>query len=205
MPNVYAPSGIQISRPYDGRAPNFGAPSAVILSTYATRINAGDPVFLATDGTIRLYVAGGTTIHGIFNGCRYFDPVQQKTMFNMVWPGVSLGAGQYVEAYVDQDPMVTFRAQVNGGPAVLANIGLNADIVAGSSGQVTANNRSICGISPTFANTATLPFRVVGIIGYPGPSVSPGGPFVGYDATQANNWVEFTLNTSDITTRTGQA
>lgn len=205
--NTYAPSGFQSGRPYDGRAPNFGAPNAVILSTYATRINEGDPVFLATDGTIRLYVAAGTTVHGIFHGCKYWDPVRQQLTFSQCWPGVSLGAGYYVEAYVDNDPMMTFRVQTQGAAAVTqAQVGLNADIVGASSGAVTQNNRSVCALNQaTIANTATFPFRIVGIVGYPttliaGPAVIPS-----YDPTGANNWVEVTMNTSDITTRTGQS
>lgn len=208
MPNnTWAPSGFQSGRPYESSPTVFGAPNAVILSTYATRINEGDPVFLATDGTIRLYVAGGTTVHGIFHGCKYWDPVRQQTMFSQVWPGVSLGAGYYVEAYCDIDPTLTFRVQTQNATAITqAQVGLNADIVAASSGVVTANNRSVCGLNgATIANTATFPFRIVGIVGYPTTLVSGPAIIPSYDPTGANNWVEVVMNTSDLTTRTGQS
>lgn len=207
MPNVFAPSGFMAGRAYDARATNWGAPVCYILSTYATKIGFGDPVFLASDGTIRLYVAAGTTVHGIFRGCKYYDPVQQKVTFSQQWPGVSLGAGGTVEAYVDNDPMLTFRVQTSGAAAVTqAQIGLNADIVGSSSGAPTAAGISTCALNQaTIANTATFPFRIVGIVGY--PSVLQSGPAINaqYDPTQSNNWVEVVMNTSDITTRTGQA
>jgi hypothetical protein len=85
-------------------------------------------------------------------------------------------------------------------------VGLNIDIVAASSGAPNAAGISTCGLNAaTIANTATFPFRIVGIVGYPNPLVSPGGPFPGYDASQNNNWVEVIMNTNDQTTRTGQS
>lgn len=208
MANLYAPSGFQAGRPWDGRAPNFGAPAGVIAYNYASKIAEGDPVFQFTDGTIRLYVAGGTTIRGIFRGCKYYDPVTQRTQFYPQWPApTTLPTNAYVEAYVDNDPLYTFRCQVQGGPVTQANVGQNIDIVAASSGAPNWAGRSVCGLNfGAIGNGATLPFRIVSVVGYPGNLLAgPSGPNALYDPTQANNWVEVTLNTSDITTRTGQA
>ena len=205
--NVLAPSGFQSGRPYDGRAPNWGAPTAFIAYNYATKIANGDPVMLFTDGTIRLYAAAGTTVHGIFRGCKYYDPVTQRLQILPQWPAPSgLLSTQVVEAYVDSDPMTTFRVQVSGGPITQTSVGLNADIAAGTSGVPNANGNSVCALSATTAVTATLPFRIVSVIGYPSLLVSgPAGPNANYDPAGANNWVEVLMNTSDIMTRTGQA
>jgi hypothetical protein len=207
MPNPYAPSGFQSGRPYDGRAPTWGSPTAYILWNYATQIANGDPVFLASDGTMRLYVAGGTTVHGIFRGCKYYDPNTQRTQFQPAWRAPTLLSGSIVEAFVDSSENDTYRCQTQGAsPVTQAQVGLNIDLVAASSGTPTLAGMSVAALNQaTIANTATFPFRIVGIVGYPNPLASPGGPFPGYDATQSNNWVEVIMNTNDQTTRTGQA
>lgn len=207
MPNVYAPSGFLSGRPYEGRQPNFAMRPNVILYNYATKIAQNDPVFLATDGTIRLYAAAGTTFHGIFRGCRYFDPPQGKTMFYNQWTAPTyLASTTYVEALVDIDPWSTLICQAQGGPLGQANIGQNVDIVGGTSGQPTGAGISTCALNAAApANTATLPFRIVGIVGW--PNVFTGMPAMNpaYDPTQSNQFLEVLPNTSDITTRTGQA
>lgn len=207
MPNVLAPIGLMSGRPYDSRPSNFGGPRAFIALNYATKIANGDPVYLANDGTIRLYAAGGGTVHGVFRGCKYFDPAGQKVTWNNQWPGLTgMTAGTLVEAYIENDPMMAFQAQVSGGPATQAMVGQNIDITAGSSGAPTLAGMSTCSLNiASVANTNTLPFRIVGIVGYPsvlqsGPAISPS-----YDPAQSNNWVEVVMNTADITTRTGQA
>jgi hypothetical protein len=207
MPNQNAPSGFQSGRPFDARAPNWGSPIAYIMWNYATQIAAGDPVFLAPDGTMRLVVAGGTTVHGIFRGCKYYDPGQQRTSWFSAWRAPTLLANTIVEAFVDSAENDTFRCQTVGAAAVTqAQVGLNIDLVGGSSGTPNAAGISTAALNQaTIAATATFPFRIVGIVGYPNPLSSPGGPYPGYDATLQYNWVEVMMNTYDQTTRTGQA
>jgi hypothetical protein len=87
-----------------------------------------------------------------------------------------------------------------------AQVGLNIDLVGGSTGTPNAAGISTAALNQaTIAATATFPFRIVGIVGYPNPLASPGGPYPGYDATLQYNWVEVMMNTYDQTTRTGQA
>ena len=207
MPNANAPSGFQSGRPYDGRAPTWGSPVSYILWNYATPIAYGDPVFLATDGTIRVVPQGGTTVHGIFRGCKYYDPTQQRTQWYPAWRAPVLNSSLIVEAYVDSSENDTFRCQTVGAAAVTqAQVGLNIDIVAASSGAPNAAGMSVCALNQaTIANTATFPFRIVGIVGYPSVLASPGGPYPGYDPTLPYNWVEVIMNTNDQTTRTGQS
>lgn len=204
--NVAAPSGFQTLRRYDGAVPNFGAREEIIAFNYGSRINFGDPVFRANDGTIRLYAAAGTTIHGIFRGCRYLDPGTLKTEYYPAWRTPTLPSTTTVWAMVDQDPNMTFQCQQIGTALTNANIGMNIDITTGSSGSTTnLSGISTCSLNgASAANTATLPFRIVGIIGLSGGLVTP-AINAAYIATNDNNWIEVVMNTDDLSTRTGQA
>lgn len=197
--NVLAPSGFQSGRLYGSGAPNYAIRTAKIAYNYGTQIADGDPVYLYTDGTIRLFANGGTTIHGIFRGCKYVDPGLQRVQWYPAWRAPTLAADTNVVAEIEVDPEMTFRAQVNGAAITQASIGLNIDITASTSGQPTTAGMSVCSLlSSSAAASATLPFRIVGIVTAPAINRL-------YNETYDNNWVEVTMNTSDITTRTGQA
>lgn len=203
--NVAAPSGFATLRRYDGASPNYGSREEVIAYNYTTRINYGDPVFRHTDGTIRLYAAAGTTVHGIFRGCRYLDPGTLKTEYYPAWRGPTLPSTTVVFAMVDQDPFMTYMAQVAGTALTQSAIGQNMDITAATSGTSTSlAGMSTCSLSGTAANTATLPFRIVGIIGLTGGQVTP-AINAAYVGTNDNQWLEVMMNTPDSSTRTGQA
>lgn len=198
--NAAAPSGFQTARRYDGAAPNGATREMVILYNYSSKIAYGDPVFLASDGTIRLYAAAGTTVHGIFRGCRYLDPTAQRTVYQPAWLAPTLASTTVVTALVDMDPMLTFECQMVGTALTQSSIGLNMDITASSSGAPNLAGMSICSLSGTAAATATLPFRIVGIV--PSPAINPA-----YNSANDNQWLEVMMNTADVSagTRTGQA
>ncbi|GEM_PF-2338378 len=200
MANILAPGGFSNSRLLKGSAPNYATRDAYIAYNYGTKIAYGDPVFLNSSGNIQLYVKGGTTIHGIFRGCNYLDPSSRRVQWYNSWmaPG-GVASTTVVEAKVDIDPDMVFICQVSGGPVTQADVGLNIDILANSSGNPTYAGMSVCALdAATIASTATLPFRIVGLVGEP-------GFVVGYNPAAANNLVQVVMNTSDITTRTGQS
>jgi hypothetical protein len=203
--NAAAPSGFQTLRRYDGAAPNYGAREEVIAYNYGTRINYGDPVFRFTDGTIRLYAAAGTTIHGIFRGCRYLDPGTLKTEFYPAWRTPTLPSTTTVFAVVEQDPFMTFMCQAIGTALTQSALGQNMDITAASSGTSTSlAGLSTCSLSGTAANTNTLPFRLLSIIGLTGGLATP-AVNAAYNPLNDNQWLEVMMNTPDYSTRTGQA
>lgn len=196
--NVAAPSGFQTLGRYDGAAPNYAMREVFIAYNYGSKIAYGDPVFLYTDGTIRLYAAAGTTIHGIFRGCRYLDPGTKKTEFYPFWNIPTLASTTTVYALVDDDPNLEFMAQAVGTALTQSAIGQNMDITSSTSGAPNYAGISTCSLSGTAATTATLPFRITGIIR--APAINPG-----YIDTNDNQWLKVKMNTSDQTTRTGQA
>jgi len=207
--NTYAPSGFHEVRLWTGSVPNFAVNGRQLAYNYGSNIAYGDPVFLATTGTLNLYVAAGTSIDGIAYGVDYFDPNNILSgMFHPAWLQPTLTSTTLVSVKVNTDPNMIFAAQANGTALTATAIGQNIDIKSGSSGTpVTTSGISQCGLDAANVHTtATLPFRIVGIFGVT-PGFSPGLPCINssYVGTNDNQWLAVTMNTSDFTTRTGQA
>lgn len=198
--NTYAPFGFRESRLYGAAPSNYAMQATQIAYNNSNKIAFGDPVKLLSTGYIDVMTVSGSTIHGIFLGCEYYDPVLQNFQFLKSWPAPgTLTSSQTVSAHVAVDPLMRLQVQVNGGPVVQGNVGNNIDIFSGSSGNPSAAGISQCAVDfSTIASTSTLPFRIVGIVqngGYNGTSwYAPGN---------TNNIVEVVMNTSDITSRTG--
>jgi hypothetical protein len=206
---TYAPFGFRDAKLWTGSVPNYAVNGRSLAFNYGSQIAKGDPVFLNTSGNIVLYAKAGTTIDGIADGFDYFDPNNILSgAFHPAWTAPTLPTGTNVVGKVITDPNMVFLVQGNGAAQTEAVIGLNCDIVSGSSGTpVSGSGISQCGIDvTTIANTNTLPFRIVGILGItPGFGSQGLGVNQQYSATSANQIFAVTMNTSDMTTRTGQS
>lgn len=209
MANTYSPFGFLEARLFTGSVPNYAINSRSLAYNYGSSIAKGDPVYLNTSGNIVLYAVGGTTIDGIAYGFDYFDPNNILSgAFHPAWNAPTLASGTSVSGKIQTDPNMVFIAQANGAALTEASVGLNIDIVSGSSGTPTSGSgMSVCGLDATNVhNTNTLPFRIVGILGItPGWSTQGFNVAAGYVATAANQYLAVTMNTQDMTTRTGQA
>lgn len=206
---TYAPFGFRPARLFNASAPNYALNARNIAYNYGSQIAMFDPVFLNTSGNAALFVKGGTTIDGIAVGFDWFDPNNiMSGAFHPAWNAPTLTSGTAVLAKVVTDPNMVFLVQGNGAAQVQAVVGLNCDLYSGSSGTpVSGSGMSQAAIDvTTIANTNTLPFRIVGILG-----ITPGWGTQGltavqqYAPTTANQIFAVTLNTQDMTTRTGQA
>jgi hypothetical protein len=209
--NVLAPFGFRPARLFNASVPNYAITPRSLAYNYASQIAQFDPVYLYTTGNIQLYAAGGTTIDGIAIGFDWFDPNNILSgSFHNAWTAPTLASTVTPSAKVITDPNMVFIAQVhgNGTPLTESSVGLNIDIYSGSSGTPTSGSGlSVCALDGgNIHTTNTLPFRIVGILG-----ITPGWGTVGlnvangYVPTNDNQYVAVTMNTQDMTTRTGQA
>jgi hypothetical protein len=205
--NTYAPSGFHEARLWTGSSPNYATNLRQLAWNYSSSIAFGDPVYLNSSGQVVLYAVGGTTIDGIACGFQYFDPNNILSgNFHPAWLAPTLTSSVAVACKVITDPNMVFFAQANGALLTEASVGLNIDIYTGSSGTpVTGSGMSQCALDAGNVHaTATLPFRIVGIIG-----ITPGfeTPAINssYTSANTNQWLAVTMNTQDMTTRTGQA
>lgn len=205
--NTLAPSGFHEARLWTGSVPNYASNNRQLPYNYSSSIGRGDPVYLTTSGVLALYVVGGTTIDGIAYGFNYFDPNNILSgAFHPAWTAPSLPSTTVVHGKVMTDPNMVLYCQARGTALTATAVGQNIDIYTGTSGQpVTGSGNSVCALDAGNVHvTNTLPFRIVGILGltagFGGVQVSPA-----YVSTNDNQWLAVTMNTQDMTTRTGQA
>jgi hypothetical protein len=166
MANTNAPFGF---RQYSG---NGSAPTyeqvAVQIAYNATNIFFGDPVEPDANGYV--IQGDGTTaaagIAGIFIGCTYLSVSQKRVIWSNYWPGSDVASTSVVTGYIVNDPNARFLVQTGSTGATQSTINLNVPYVTGSGN--TANGISAATVDVANADvTATLPFRVVGLVTQP--------------------------------------
>ena len=172
MANVSAPFGF---RQYQGTgsAPTYEQVAALVAYN-ASAIYYGDPVTWQSDGTVARAASTGATpaalgIAGIFQGCQYLSVVQKRTVWSNYWAGSDVASGNYVTAYIVNDPNAKFVAQSDATGLAIADINSTIGFVIGSGN--TANGLSGAYLDTTTLNTSTYnvyaPFKVVGIVNDP--------------------------------------
>jgi len=168
MANANTPFGFQQYQG-NGSAPTYEQ-VPVTIAYNASAIYYGDPVEPDANGLI---VQGdGTTgnagIAGIFVGCKYLSVSQKRTVWSNYWPGSDVASGNSVEGYIVNDPNAKFVVQSDATGIVQGDVNLNIGYAIGTGNA----NTGISGAYATgAATTATLPFRIVGLLTQP-----PGAP-----------------------------
>lgn len=184
MANTQAPFGFSQYRG-TGSAPTYEQVEMAIASNNATPIFSGDAVVPVTGpatGYITKATAGTVALAGIFVGCKYLSVSQKRTVWSNYWPGSD--ANGDVTAYVINDPNAQFVVQAGSTVVGFNKIGQNIQLNVGTGN--TANGLSGMYVENP-ATTATLPFRVTGIVTSP-PGVN------GTDATSGFNLVIVQFN-----------
>jgi hypothetical protein len=193
MANSNTPFGF---RQYSGTgsAPTYEQ-VAVQIAYNATNIFFGDPV--EPDANGQVVQGDGTTaaagIAGIFVGCKYLSVSQKRTVWSNYWPGSDVASTQTVEGYIINDPNAKFLVQSDGTGVAQTDVGATVAYTIGTGN--TANGISgayLSGIGPT---TATLPFRIVGLVTNPPGSAGT--------ASGAYNWVIVAFNNVTTKNQTG--
>lgn len=196
MANTNAPFGF---RQYSGTgsAPTYEQNVRYIASNNTTAIFFGDAVIPLSTGYIAQATASTVRIEGIFAGCKYVSTSQKRTVWSNYWPGSD--ANGDVEAYIIDDPNAKFVVQSSdsGGtdPVSFANIGEYINLAVGTGNTATGISGMTVNVD-TLATTATLPFRIVGLVQNP-----PGAD--GTDITSEYNQVIVAFN--NASTRTNGA
>ena len=167
MANTNAPFGFRQYRGL-GSAPTYEQSVRLIKSDNTTAVYFGDPVSNLNTGYITRATAGTAQVSGVFAGCKYLSTSQKRTVWSNYWPGSDVASSNTVEGYIINDPNAKFVVQSDGTGIVAGDVNLNIGYDLG-----TGNTNT--GISGAFAtgaaNTATLPFRIVGLLTQP-----PGSP-----------------------------
>lgn len=196
MANTFAPFGFAQSSGL-GSAPTYEMKTRLIALT-ATAIYLNDPVTSQSDGTIAQSAPGTTQIAGIFAGCSYISAATGQRTWSKYWPGSgSALANTVVSALIIDDPNAQFIVQSgNAGTAVTeADVGANINFAIGTGSALTGFSGAYAN-QATIAVTATLPFRIRGLITNP-----PGAN--GTDSASNGNWIVVGFNNVDTKSLTG--
>ena len=192
MANSNAPFGFR-QWSGTGSAPTYEQ-VAVPLQYNAGAIYFGDPVVALADGTYAQASSNSAAngVGGIFVGCKYLSVSQKRTVWSNYWPGSDVASGNYVEAYIVNDPNAKFVVQSDSTGITLAGLNANIGFAIGSGN--TANGISGAYVdSSTLNTTNTLPFRVISLVLDP-PGSNGTQTVAGGYASGAYNWVVVAFN-----------
>jgi hypothetical protein len=179
-------------RRIDGSAPNYQLSHYPLAYNNANKIARGDPVLLNASGQIDILAPGTTAIFGIFWGCKFPNPFDSGPPWHPAWLAPSgLNPAAVPVAQIIDDLGMIFEVQSNVASAAVtqASVGSNAQFAG--QGAPSTNGQSTAYISAV-ANTATHPFRIVGL-----------GRNVGNDNTWQFNTIEVVFNFAQRAVTTG--
>lgn len=180
MATTAAPYGLKPVKRADG-LPYAGATSQYLIDPAgeATNIFNGQVVIIGSDGYIAISTATGADLTtnnlggsgvgaiGVFMGCEYVN-AQGQLIFSQYYPsGYAAPSGTKIKAYVVDDPMVLFQAQLDGSGAqtIIGTNTLFAAVQSTSTGS-TATGRSTSALDATVQTTAAA-FRIVAHVSDP--------------------------------------
>lgn len=194
MANTFAPFGFsQYSG--NGSAPTYE--QNVGFCAYNTAaMYYGDPVFQNSDGSIYPTTPGTGILAGVFVGCKYLSVSQKRTVWSNFWGAADVASGNTVEVYVVNDPNARFVAQVGGSSSTglaATDVGANVQFAYGTPNTMSGVSGAYIDITVTPTTTATLPFKVVGLVtSPPGANGTASGAY-NYAVVAFNNVITKTL------------
>ena len=196
MANTFAPFGFsQYSG--TGSAPTYE--QNVGFCAYNTAaMYYGDPVFQNSDGSIYPTTPGTGILAGVFVGCKYLSVSQKRTVWSNFWGAADVASSNTVEVYVVNDPNAKFVAQVGGSTSTglaATDIGANVQFAYGTPNTMSGVSGAYIDITVTPTTTATLPFKVVGLVTSP--------PGANGTASGAYNYAVVAFNNVSTKTLTG--
>lgn len=182
MANTNAPFGMRPLRNVFGSVPTYQQTAYQIVWNNANTFGTGDIVKLSAG-----YVdVAGTTDHpvlGVFVGCEYYDPNQNKILFMPQWRAPVLNSTLTPTAYVIDDPNVVFEVQSSGAAVTIANIGSTAKFTGNGAPNALTGVSTLALDAANIGSTTTYPLMILG------PSQK-----IGVDNTSSYNTVEVKLN-----------
>jgi hypothetical protein len=171
MANVNAPRGLWPIQSASGAPSNYEMVNRNIAYD-AAAIWRGDPVLMLNTGYVSKWVAGSAQrlLFGIFWGCSYLSSSQGKVISSPVWPGADVAStaqetitAQIIPCNIGATAPV-FQVQSDATGVTFADIGLNCEITMAAGNSLTGWSAAF---ASGIADTATLPFNIIGLSGGP--------------------------------------
>ena len=174
MANIQAPFGFR-------RQSGTGASPTFELQTYNMDYNAiatyfGDPLVRQADGTVapiaQTTQSVAQILAGIFAGCEYPSVSQKRPLWSNYFPGNDVASGNFVTAYVVNDPNAQFLCQSDNTTFATftgfsaAGIGANYAYNSGTGNAANGLSGAYV-VTSSGAVTATLAFRLISLVTFP--------------------------------------
>jgi hypothetical protein len=166
-PTVNAPYGLLPVNLIGGQVYAGSTRYFTIASGYNVDMYFGDPVKLASNGTVTKETGTSTANPvGIFMGCTYTNPSTKQKLFYQNWPAGTVASD--AQAIVVDDPDILFKvATVSTGTTVAfygpAIIGENAVLVQ-NQGSNNTGDSAVAIFGGNTATTASFPIRIVDVV-----------------------------------------
>jgi hypothetical protein len=199
--NPFVPNGLSVARSRAGGAATYQNNQCLIKAAYGSNIGRGDLIYKGTGaltGYAVLSALADTGAWGVFGAVYpYYDNTAQQTMHGLNGSYTSnANPSTDIQAWLIDDPFVTFVAQVQGGPWLVTWAGQNINFLAGTNGVPNITGQSTLALdATTIATTNTLPFQIIGTVGVTGGNQDP---------ANINPWIEVRLNTASLLNPTGR-
>jgi hypothetical protein len=161
MPNRDEPNGFTPFRHRGGGVIRAGGPYKVEHG-YTTALYTGDAVILSSGFVVRA-ADNSATILGIFAGCKY-RATDGSVVISNYWPASTATLGdEDVEAFVFDDPKISYRVQTDTGTAYVdaTHKGWVFDIELDHAGSAITGQS---GMEIDLNDTGTGQFKVIGLI-----------------------------------------
>lgn len=179
MANTFAPFGFSQYRG-TGSSPTYEQVQGFCNYNTAA-MYAGDPVYRITDGSIGPGTPGAGILAGVFVGCEYLSVSQSRTVWRNYWGSGDVASTNTVTTYVVNDPNAQFLVQTGGSTTVglaITDIGANVQFAYGTPNPMSGISGAYIDMTVTPAVTATLPFKVTGLVtSPPGANGTTIGPY----------------------------
>lgn len=172
MTNTNAPRGFGQSSAIPGSVPNFGLIKG-LMAYNASAVYKGDPLKLVSGKVAVATVTGGTgaAVVGIADSFSWVSIAQGRRVWQSFYPGSdSVGNADVTVHYIGL-PDALFDVQVNGGPAVQADVGSFFNWATGTGNTYSGLSGFSLDYSTKNATQGSLPFVLFELL--QAPSTDP--------------------------------
>lgn len=205
MSNNNSPYGFQFVRNRVTASPTYQRSVYQInAGGNSNSFGKGDVMIALSTGYVDVALTSShSVLLGIFDGCEYYDTVQNKKIYSNAWLGITTALAGSAIAYINSDINSIFGVQSgNGGPVTQASVFKNASM-GGNGAPNTSTGISTAYLDFNTINTTnTLLFRIESVPQNLGGVPTQNCP-IGNDSTSQYNYVEVSMNTSLSLNQTG--
>lgn len=188
MANTNSPRGFGQSNTIAGSQPNYGLTWGK-MAYNASAVYNGDPLKLVSGKVAVATVTGntGAAVVGIANQFTWVSIAQSRRVWQSYYPGSDSQGNADVDVGFISLPNAEFDVQVNGGPAVQADVGSFFNFASGSGNTYSGLSGFSLDYASKNATQGSLPFVLRAILQAPGtdPTSAYNIVRVGF-ATQTN-------------------